>query len=91
MMTVGSLPAFSISLAAVAVMAGIGAAAAQPMPDAGNGRYTLSPVADGVIRLDTQDRSGLDLQQQRQWLGLLCRARRTRGVRCGNRPAAGRQ
>jgi hypothetical protein len=54
MMTVRSLPAFSISLAAVAVMAGIGAAAAQSMPDAGNGRYTLSPVADGVIRLDTR-------------------------------------
>jgi hypothetical protein len=54
MMTAGSLPAFSISLVAVAVMAGIGAAAAQPMPDAVNGRYTLSPVADGVIRLDTR-------------------------------------
>jgi hypothetical protein len=54
MMTIRSLPAFSISLAAVAVMAGIGAAAAQPMPDAGTGRYTLSPVADGVIRLDTK-------------------------------------
>jgi hypothetical protein len=54
MMTAGSLPVFSISLVAVAVMAGIGAAAAQPMPDAGNGRYTLSPVADGVIRLDTR-------------------------------------
>jgi hypothetical protein len=53
-MTIRSLPAFSISLAAVAVMAGIGAAAAQPMPDASNGRYTLSPVADGVIRLDTK-------------------------------------
>jgi hypothetical protein len=54
MMTAGSLPVFSISLVAVAVMAGIGAAAAQPMPDAVNGRYTLSPVADGVIRLDTR-------------------------------------
>jgi len=54
MMTAGSLPGFFISLAAIAVMAGIGAAAAQPMPDAGNGRYTLSPVADGVIRLDTR-------------------------------------
>jgi hypothetical protein len=30
------------------------AAAAQPMPDAENGRYALSPVADGVIRLDTR-------------------------------------
>ena len=31
-----------------------GCAAAQPMPDAENGRYALSPVADGVIRLDTR-------------------------------------
>jgi hypothetical protein len=54
MMTAGSLPAFSISLAAVALVAGIRAAAAQPMPDAANGRYTLSPVADGVVRLDTR-------------------------------------
>ena len=54
MMTAGSLPGFHISLAAVAVMAGIGAAAAQPMPDAGNGRYTMSQVADGVIRLDSR-------------------------------------
>src|SRR5580698_4593389 len=54
MITAGSLPGFSISLAAVALMAGVGAAAAQPMPDAGNGRYTLSPVNDGVIRLDTR-------------------------------------
>ena len=30
------------------------AAAAQPMPDAENGRYALSPVAEGVIRLDTR-------------------------------------
>src|SRR6202161_4766808 len=33
---------------------GMGAAAAQPLPDAENGRYALSPVADGVIRLDTR-------------------------------------
>jgi hypothetical protein len=33
---------------------GITSAAAQRMPDAENGRYTLSPVADGVIRLDTR-------------------------------------
>ena len=31
-----------------------GAAAAQPMPDTENGRYALSPIADGVIRLDTR-------------------------------------
>jgi hypothetical protein len=33
---------------------GIGVAAAQPMLDAENGRYALSPVADGVLRLDTR-------------------------------------
>jgi hypothetical protein len=33
---------------------GICGAAAQSMPDAENGRYTLSPVADGVVRLDTR-------------------------------------
>jgi septal ring factor EnvC (AmiA/AmiB activator) len=29
-------------------------AAAQSMPDAENGRYALSPVTDGVLRLDTR-------------------------------------
>ena len=29
-------------------------ARAEPMPDSENGRYALSPVADGVIRLDTR-------------------------------------
>jgi hypothetical protein len=43
-----------MSLSAIAMTAGISAVAAQPMPDAGSGRYTLSPVADGVIRLDTR-------------------------------------
>ena len=33
---------------------GIGSAAAQSLPDAENGRYALSPVADGVVRLDTR-------------------------------------
>ena len=28
--------------------------AAQSMPDSENGRYTMSPVADGVVRLDTR-------------------------------------
>jgi hypothetical protein len=32
----------------------IGAAAAESMPDSENGRYALSPVSDGVIRLDTR-------------------------------------
>ena len=32
----------------------ISGAAAQSMPDTENGRYTLSPAADGVVRLDTR-------------------------------------
>jgi hypothetical protein len=44
-----------ISAAAAALMCCFGgAAAAQSMPDTDNGRYALSPVTDGVIRLDTR-------------------------------------
>jgi hypothetical protein len=35
-------------------LGGMGAAAAQSLPDAENGRYALSPVTDGVLRLDTR-------------------------------------
>jgi hypothetical protein len=34
--------------------AGLGTALAQSMPDAENGRYALSPVTNGVLRLDTR-------------------------------------
>jgi hypothetical protein len=47
---------FVKSLAAAALtfcLAGSGAIA-ESMPDSENGRYTLSPVADGVIKLDTR-------------------------------------
>jgi hypothetical protein len=57
MMTAISPSKFVTSISAVAVVLGLGAiaaVAAQPMPDAENGRYALSPVADGVIRLDTR-------------------------------------
>jgi hypothetical protein len=57
MITVTSPSNFSISIAAAAFVfcvGGIGAATAQSMPDKENGRYALSPVADGVIRLDTR-------------------------------------
>jgi hypothetical protein len=57
MMTATSPSKFASAIAAAAVMfslAGIGIAAAQSMPDTENGRYALSPVADGVIRLDTR-------------------------------------
>jgi hypothetical protein len=57
MRTMTSPSEFFIAIAitiAIACSAGIGAAAAQTMPDTENGRYALSPVTDGVIRLDTR-------------------------------------
>src|SRR5580693_4840902 len=47
---------FPHAAAAVVIfwLGGAAAAAAQAMPETENGRYTLSPVADGVIRLDTR-------------------------------------
>jgi hypothetical protein len=45
--------AFSVT-AVVFGLGGMGAASAQSLPDAENGRYVLSPVTDGVIRLDTR-------------------------------------
>src|SRR3981081_4447089 len=62
MMTMISPPKLSIPFAAAATFClvfglcfgGVGAVAAQSMPDTENGRYTLSPVADGVLRLDTR-------------------------------------
>jgi hypothetical protein len=50
-----SLPKSSLFLAtALCCLAGIGIASAEPMPDTENGRYALSPAADGVVRLDTR-------------------------------------
>jgi len=57
MMTATSSSKFSTCIAATGLilwLGGNGAAAAQSMPDSENGRYALSPVADGVIRLDTR-------------------------------------
>jgi hypothetical protein len=50
---------FTIAVAALIswsgfCVGGMGGAAAQSLSDEENGRYTLSPVADGVIRLDTR-------------------------------------
>jgi hypothetical protein len=42
---------FTIAVAAL-MLGGLGGVAAQSIPDGENGRYALSPVADGVIRLD---------------------------------------
>ena len=61
MSTATSPSKFSRSIAAMTLAswlgffpAGMTSAAAQSMPDAENGRYALSPVPDGVVRLDTR-------------------------------------
>ncbi len=57
MCTATTLSKVSIAIAAAAVifsLGGTGVASAQSMPDTENGRYALSPVNDGVIRLDTR-------------------------------------
>lgn len=57
MSTATSRSKFSTAIAATAViflLCGSRAAVAQSMPETENGRYALSPVADGVIRLDTR-------------------------------------
>jgi hypothetical protein len=46
-------PKFAVTFA-VLILGGIDGAAAQSMPDTENGRYALSPIADGLIRLDTR-------------------------------------
>jgi hypothetical protein len=59
-MTATSLSKFSTFAASaaclclVSFLGGIGASAAQPTPDTENGRYVISPAANGVIRLDTR-------------------------------------
>jgi hypothetical protein len=42
------------SIAAAIFLGGAGTALAQSKPDTENGRYALSPIADGVLRLDTR-------------------------------------
>jgi len=41
-------------IAAAILFGGTAAALAQSKPDTENGRYALSPIADGVLRLDTR-------------------------------------
>jgi hypothetical protein len=55
-MTIATSPSkfFPTIAAAMICIGGIGAAAAQTMPDSENGRYMLSPLPDGAIRLDTR-------------------------------------
>ena len=61
MSTATSPSKFSTSIAAMTLISWLGffpgstgSAAAQSMPDTENGRYALSPVSDGVVRLDTR-------------------------------------
>jgi hypothetical protein len=49
-----SVAAFVGGVAVLCCLGGIGGARAESMPDAENGRYVLSPVADSVLRLDTR-------------------------------------
>jgi hypothetical protein len=44
----------ALAAASIVCVIGAGAVTAQPAPDMEKGRYALSPVADGVIRLDTR-------------------------------------
>jgi hypothetical protein len=53
MITATSLKKCSAAVLIVC-LGGLGAATAQSVPELENGRYALSPVADGVIRLDTR-------------------------------------
>jgi hypothetical protein len=47
--------AWPLALALTLLLADIAALSAQTaMPDSENGRYSFSPVADGVLRLDTR-------------------------------------
>ena len=46
--------AAGFALALIACFAGLGSMKAQSVSDIEKGRYALSPVADGVIRLDTR-------------------------------------
>ena len=53
-MTSATSPTTSAIVLVVSVLAGAGGATAQSMPDNENRRYAMSPVPDGVIRLDTR-------------------------------------
>jgi hypothetical protein len=43
-----------LAIAAALMLCGVGAATAESKPESENGRFALSPFADGVIRLDTR-------------------------------------
>ena len=54
MRTARSSSKFSAVIVLAVCIGGANQALAGPMPEAENGRYSLAPVADGVIRLDTR-------------------------------------
>jgi hypothetical protein len=53
-MTITAGAKLSGLFAAGMIAFGAASALADPMPDSENGRYALSPIADGVLRLDTR-------------------------------------
>jgi len=53
-MNTATTPSGIVMAVAGLFVGGMVAVAAQSMPDSENGRYTMSPVADGVVRLDTR-------------------------------------
>lgn len=59
----------TVTLIHVAVLS---PASAQSMPDTENGRYTLAPVSDGVLRLDT--RTGVMSTCTNKYVGWACYA-----------------
>jgi hypothetical protein len=67
--TTSWLPA-TVVAAALAVSAGI--VAAQSAPDSENGRYTMTPIPEGVLRLDT--RTGTVSTCSNNWAGWACYA-----------------
>jgi len=52
--TSSNLPSFAQAAVLAVCLASAGSAVAQAAPDTENGRYTLSPTGDGVLRLDTR-------------------------------------
>ena len=67
--TIMRLFALAITLSVANFMV---ASAQTPTPDSENGRYSFSPVADGVLRLDT--RTGQVSQCSRSDAGWVCKA-----------------
>src|ERR1700761_1009374 len=53
-MTIAARAKLSGLVAAGVIVFGMASVLADPMPDSENGRYALSPIADGVLRLDTR-------------------------------------